>query len=102
MKTQYDYWKEDHDQVMKEMSGTMNYSLHTTRDNRYFKHGIQIHGMLNFHEVRNWFSQTYGFASNLSNDLIDNEHWSFHIVYQTYMIYVKDDAELTAFLLRWS
>ena len=79
----------------------MNYNLHKTRDNRYFEHGIQIHGMLNFHEVRNWFSQTYGFASNLSNDLIDNEHWSFHMVYQTYMIYVKGDEELSWFKIRY-
>jgi hypothetical protein len=80
---------------------SMKYSLHETRDNRYFKHGIQIHGMLNFHEARNWFCRTYGLASTLANDLIDNEHWSFHLVYQTYIIYVKGDEELSWFKIKY-
>lgn len=79
----------------------MKYSVHETRDNRYFKHGIQVHGMLNFHEARNWFSKTYGVASTIANDIIDNEHWTFHLVYQTYMIYVKGDEELSWFKLKY-
>ena len=80
----------------------MKYSVHETRENKHFKHGIQIHGMLSFHEVRNWFSQTYGYASTIANDVIDNEHWTFHMVYQTYMIYVKGDEELSWFKLKYS
>jgi hypothetical protein len=49
--------------------------------------------MLNFHAVRNWMSQTYGFASTLANDIIDNEHWSFHMEYQVYMIYLRGDED---------
>jgi len=86
---------------MAEMAATMNYSIHETRENKFFKYGIQVQGMLNFHQVRNWFSQTYGFASTIANDLIDNEHWSFHMVYQTYMIYVKGDEELAWFKIRY-
>jgi len=79
----------------------MNYSVHQTRDNRYFKHGIQIQGMLNFHEARNWFSSTYGYASTIANDPVGNEHWSYHLVYQTYMIYVRGDEELSWFKLKY-
>jgi len=79
----------------------MNYSVHQTRDNRYFKHGIQIQGMLNFHHARNWFSSTYGYASTIANDPVDNKHWSYHLVYQTYMIYVRGDEELSWFKLKY-
>ena len=80
----------------------MKYSVHSTRDNRYFKHGIQIQGMLNFHAARNWFSQTYGIGDDISRDEpISNGHWAFHLVYQTYMIYVKGDDELAWFKLKY-
>ena len=79
----------------------MRYSVHETRENKYFKHGIQIHGMLNFHEARNWMSQAYGFASTLANDVIDNKHWTFTMVYQTYMIYVRGDEELSWFKMKY-
>ena len=101
IKTQYDYWKDAHDQVVAEMAAAVNYSIHETRENKFFKYGIQVQGMLNFHQVRNWFSQSYGFASTIANDLIDNEHWTFHMVYQTYMIYVKGDEELAWFKMRY-
>ena len=79
----------------------MKYSVHETRDNKYFKHGIQVHGMLNFHEAGNWMSRSYGFASTLANDIIDNEHWSFHMEYQVYMIYVRSDEELAWFKMKY-
>lgn len=79
----------------------MKYSLHSTRENQYFKYGIQVHGMLNFHATRNWFNETYGWASTIAHDLIDNKHWSYHMVYQTYMIYVRGDEELNWFQLRY-
>jgi hypothetical protein len=80
----------------------MNYSLHETRENQYFKHGIQITGMLNFHAVRNWFGQTYGPCESLAHgSKIDNLHWSYHVVYQTYMIYVQGDEELAWFKIKY-
>ena len=88
---------------MAEMAATkMKYNLHNTRDNRYFKYGIQIHGMLNFHAARNWFSQTYGVGADVGRDEpISNEHWAFHLVYQTYMLYVRGDDELAWFKLKY-
>jgi hypothetical protein len=57
--------------------------------------------MLNFHAVRNWMSETYGFASTIANDLIDNAHWSFHMEYQVYMIYLRGDEELNWFKIKY-
>ena len=57
--------------------------------------------MLNFHHARNWFSSTYGYASTIANDPVDNKHWSYHLVYQTYMIYVRGDEELSWFKLKY-
>lgn len=80
----------------------MNYNLHNTKDKKHFKYGVQIHGILNFHKARNWFAQTYGPCESLAHgDKIDNERWSFHIVYQIYMIYVKGDEELSWFKLKF-
>jgi hypothetical protein len=103
MKTQYDYWKEAHDQVMAEMAALpMNYKLEDTRPNNYFKYGIKVIGMLDFHAVRNWFSQTYGPCESLAHgSKIDNLHWSFEIIYQNYTIYVKDDEELSWFKIKY-
>ena len=80
----------------------MKYNLHETRENQYFKYGIQIQGMLNFHATRNWFGQTYGPCESLAHgNKIDNLHWSYHIVYQTYVIYVRGDEELSWFKIRY-
>ena len=80
----------------------MKYNLHNTRDKKHFEYGVQVHGMLNFHEARNWFTQTYGPCESLAHgNKIDNKHWTFHIVYQTYMIYVKGDEELSWFKLKF-
>ena len=80
----------------------MKYIIEGPRPNDHFKYSIQVKGMLNFHDVRNWFSKTYGFASTIANNLINNEHWSFHMVYQTYVIYVKGDEELLWFKIKYS
>lgn len=78
----------------------MKYSLHDTRENKYFKYGIQVQGILNFHGVRQWLTQTYGFSEDV-NKPIDNPHWSFHIVYNTYMVYIKGDEELSWFKVKY-
>jgi hypothetical protein len=103
MKTQYDYWKEDHDRVMAEMSAMqMKYYLHDTRENKYFKYGIQVNSMLHFHDVRRWFVDTYGLGADITRDEpIVNEHWAFYIIYQQYMIYLKGDEELNWFKLKY-
>ena len=81
----------------------MNYTLHETRKNQYFKYSIQIlGGMLNFHDVRIWITQTYGPGADVSKDeSIVNGHWAFFIKYRHYVIYVKGDEELSWFKLKW-
>jgi hypothetical protein len=81
----------------------MKYSLHQTRDNRYFKHGIQILGtMLEFHDVRCWATDTYGIGNDIDrDDPINNTHWAFFIKFQHYMIYLKGDDELAWFKLKY-
>ena len=105
MKTQYDYWKEDHDRVMAEMaaeSNTMKYYLHDTRENKYFKYGVQVNGMLDFHAVRRWCTDTYGVGADITRDEpISNENWAFYIIYQQYMIYLKGDEQLNWFKLKY-
>ena len=96
IKTQYDYWKEDHDRVMAEMAAMqMKYILEDTRPNDHFKYLIRIGKMLEFHAVRQWLSQTYGLAEQLDRDTIRNPHWSFEIIYQNYTVYVRGDEELS-------
>ena len=57
--------------------------------------------MLNFHAVRNWFSKTYGPCESLAHgSKIDNKYWSFEVVYQNYVIYVKGDEELSWFKIK--
>jgi hypothetical protein len=103
VKTQYDYWKEDHDRVMAEMATAVNYSVHETRDNRYFKYGVQVlKSMLDFHNVRRWFTETYGVGDDIGRDEpLVNGNWAFQIHYTTYMIYVKGDEELAWFKIKY-
>ena len=80
----------------------MNYQILNLTQSEYFKYGIRINGMLNFHAVRNWFTQTYGPCESLAHgEKINNKHWSYEIVYQNYTIYVKGDEELSWFKLKY-
>ena len=102
MKTQYDYWKEDHNRVMAEMAATkMRYSIHETRENKLYKHGIQVFNMLEFHAARQWMTRTYGFSDSIDNDVKLNEHWAFYLKFNHYMLYVKDAKELAWFKMKY-
>ena len=80
----------------------MKYSIHETIEQSYFKYGIEVSGMLNFHHARQWFTKTYGFSTNVSHDLpLDNPHWAYHIVYKTYVFYVQGEEELAWFKLKY-
>ena len=80
----------------------MNYQILNFTQSEYFKYGIRINGMLNFHAVRNWFTQTYGPCESLAHgEKINNKHWSYEIVYQNYTIYVKGDEELSWFKIKY-
>ena len=100
MKTQYDYWKEDHDRVMAEMGATMNYTLEDTRPNNHFKYLIKIGRMLEFHTVRQWLSQTYGLAEQVDRDTIHNPHWGFEIRLGGCTVYLRGDEELSWFKIK--
>jgi hypothetical protein len=104
MKTQYDYFKEAHDQVIAEMAATkMRYSVHETRENRLYKHGIQVFKMLEFHDARQWLSESYGYCVGLDQDVNVkfNEHWSFYMKFNHYMLYLKGDEELAWFKIKY-
>jgi len=103
VKTQYDYWKEAHDQVMSEMAAMkMKYIIEGPRPNDHFKYSIQINDMLSFHNVRRWCVDTYGFGNSVIGDGdISNEYWGYYIVYQQYMLYFKGDKELAWFKIKY-
>ena len=79
----------------------MRYSVHQTRDNRYFKHGIQVFNMLEFHDARQWLSEAYGQSESIDNDVPLNEHWAFFLRLRHYMIYVRGDEELAWFKMKY-
>ena len=100
IKTQYDYWKEDHDQVLAEIAATMNYKLENTRANKHFKYLIRIGRMLEFDTTRKWLSQTYGMAEQVDRDTIHNPHWGFEIRMGGCTVYLRGDEELSWFKIR--
>lgn len=79
----------------------MRYSVHQTRENQLYKHGIQVFKMLDFHGARQWMSSTYGYTDDLNEDKITNKHWAFLIKLNHYMIYVKGDEELSWFKMKY-
>ena len=105
MKTQYDYWKEAHDQVMEEMAAlgnAMRYTLEDTIPNEHFKYIIDIGQVLDFHDTRKWMSETYGYTEDLKKDQPDtNLHWAFTINWRQHKIYLKGDEELSWFKIRY-
>jgi hypothetical protein len=105
MKTQYDYWKEAHDQVMAEMaalSRTMRYTIEDPVPNDYFKYIIDIGRVLDFHDARKWMSETYGYTEDIKKDQPDtNPHWAFTINWKIHKIYLQGDKELAWFKIRY-
>jgi len=79
----------------------LRYSIHQTRENKLYKHGIQIFKMLDFHDARQWLIQTYGFSESIDTDVPLNKHWAFYLKFNHHMIYVKDTEELNWFKLKY-
>jgi hypothetical protein len=79
----------------------MRYSVHETRENKYFKHGIQVFKMLDFHEARKWMSQAYGFSESIDREVELNKHWAFYMKFNHYMLYVRNDEELSWFKIKY-
>jgi hypothetical protein len=46
-------------------------------------------------------SATYGYSDDLDEDRIENEHWAFIIKLNHYMLYVKEDKELSWFKMKY-
>jgi hypothetical protein len=105
MKTQYDYWKEAHDQVMEEMAAlgnAMKYTVEDTIPNKYFKYIVDIGRVLDFHDARKWMSETYGYSEDLKKDQHDtNPHWAFTINFKLHKIYLRGDEELAWFKIKY-
>jgi hypothetical protein len=103
MKTQYDYWKEAHDQVMEEMAAMkITYTVEDSSPNKYFKYIIDIGRMLDFHDVRKWLSDTYGYTEDIKKDQPDtNLHWAFTINWKIHKVYLRGDEELSWFKIKY-
>ena len=106
MKTQYEYWKKAHDQVMEEMAAlgnAMRYTLEDTIPNNHFKYIINIGPVLDFHNVRKWMSDTYGYTEDLKKYQPDcnNKHWAFSLTFRVHKIYLRGDEELSWFKIRY-
>lgn len=106
MKTQYDYWKESHDQVMAEMaalSNTIKYTVEDAIPNKYFKYIVDIGRILDFHDTRKWLSETYGYSEDLKKDQPEctNKHWAFSINFRFHKIYLRGDEELAWFRIKY-
>ena len=81
----------------------MKYSIHETRENKLYKHGIQVFSMLEYHGARKWLAETYGYGDSIDQD-VDvnyNKHWSFYMKFNHYMLYVKGDEELSWFKIKF-
>lgn len=57
--------------------------------------------MLDFHSARQWMSESYGQSESIDKDVVYNDHWAFYMKYNHYMLYVKDDQELTWFKIKY-
>ena len=66
-----------------------------------YQYGITVDRMLDFHEARIWLQSNYGWCGIVAEPTYDNEHWAYHIEYTNYLIYLRGDAELAWWRLRW-
>ena len=132
MKTQYDYWKEDHDRIMAEMVAEMNFEI-TKLDRRHswhnqFPYMVEFRrrkswdhkssgGVLEFDQARRWFNETYGWSQDIEtreemlksllqmNPLEYKEKLNYHWAYSCrYQEYriYLDESALTMFKLKWT
>lgn len=80
----------------------MTYTLTTlTAAEHNFKYLIRVARMLEFHNIRQWLSQTYGLAEQMDRDTINNPHWGFEIRMGSNTVYLRDDEELGWFKIKY-
>lgn len=70
-------------------------------NNEHFKYNIKIPLMLDFHEVRQWLSATYGYSGELNDDYPTNEHWAFIIRLNSNVVYLKGEKEVAWFKIKY-
>jgi hypothetical protein len=70
-------------------------------NNEHFKYNVKIPMMLDFHQVRQWLSATYGYSSELNDDYPANENWAFIIRLNTNVVYLKSEKEVAWFKIKY-
>jgi len=83
----------------------MEYRIHKAAPEG-FEYGIAIDRMLDFHAARQWFIETYGHSENTASPYWTlgeslEQHWSWSIAYQNYVIYLRGDSELGWFKIKF-
>jgi hypothetical protein len=80
----------------------MTYHIDLAMPNQHFKYIINVQRMLDFHTVRKWMSETYGYSENIEEDgRMANAHWAFFLKFSLHKIYLRGDEELSWFKIRW-
>ena len=80
----------------------MKYTLEDAIPNVHFKYIVTVVQMLDFHEVRKWMSETYGYTEDLKKDQPNtNPYWAFTINWRLLKIYLRGDKELSWFKIRY-
>jgi hypothetical protein len=69
--------------------------------NEHFKYNIRIPMMLDFHQVRQWLSATYGYSDELNDDCPANKHWAFIIRLSSNIVYLKGEEEVAWFKIKY-
>ena len=63
---------------------------------------IKLTNVIEYIEIRRWLTQIYGPSGYINQVQADsNEHWALSIEQKEYCVYLKGDAELMMFRLRW-
>jgi hypothetical protein len=80
----------------------LKYTVEDTVPNEHFKYIIDVGTMLDFHNARQWLSETYGYTLDLKKDQPGNNiYWAFTINWRNHKIYLKGDKELSWFEMKW-
>ena len=80
----------------------MKYDYDLALPNKHFKYIVNVRHMLDFHQVRQWMSETYGFSENIEEDgQMTNTHWAFFLKFNLHKIYLQGDEELSWFKIKW-
>jgi hypothetical protein len=68
-----------------------------------FDHAFSFDSILEFHDARRWMVQTYGLGTDVKNAEInaDTAPWGYYIVYQSYIIYLRGEEELSWFYMKY-